>query len=150
MPPPRFAALSALCSQVLDEAKSSTGTWTLATHSQVDDALAQSPASDVELFMSEVIKRIISPESEQGERFKLSQLCTMARQKQYSNVDQVFIRYKNDLQATARTVPDSPLGHAAARLIESLFQERPARPPRTIQAKYGPYRKSPVNANQAA
>jgi hypothetical protein len=150
MSPPRFAGLSALISQVLDEAKSPTGTWTLATHSQVDDALLQSPASDVEHFMSEVIKRIISPESEQGERFKLSQLCTMARQKQYLNVEQVFIRYKNDLQATARAVPNSPLGHAAARLIESLFQERPQRPPQPIQAKYGPNRKFPAKTNHAA
>jgi hypothetical protein len=107
----------------LSEAKSPSGTWTLATHSRITDSLSQSPDSDIEFFMSAIIKRIISPESAEGERFKLAQLCTMARQKQFSHINQVFIRYKNDLINTATNGQTSPLGVAIAQLIQSLFTD---------------------------
>jgi hypothetical protein len=87
MPPRRSAVLSALCTEVLNEAKNTVGTWILAMHAKIDDIPSHGPASDVEVFVSAVSKRIISPKSEKGEYFKLPQLCTMARQKQYSNVD---------------------------------------------------------------
>jgi hypothetical protein len=116
--------MNILWPQVLAEAQNSAGTWSLATHTKLDSALSGGTESDVEAFMSAVIKRVISPSAEEGERFKLAQLCTMAREKQYGKVEQVFLRYKNDLVTTARSVSTTQLGNATAQLIRSLFTER--------------------------
>jgi hypothetical protein len=74
--------------------------------------------------MSEIINRILSQESLEVERFKLAQLCTTAKQKQYPHMSEILIRYKNDLLQTAEQIQTSPLGLAAAQLIWSLFEER--------------------------
>jgi hypothetical protein len=119
----KSATLATLCSDVLSEAKDSAGTWSLATHSRINDVLSPSSHSDVETFISAVIQQILSSESQDGERFKLAQLCTMAKQKQYGGINQIFIRYKHDLLTTAERIQTTPLGVAAARLLQSLFEE---------------------------
>jgi hypothetical protein len=118
----KTAVLGQLCTDVLAEAKNPAGTWTLATHKEIDEVLAASSESDVEVFMSTVIKNFLSPESGPREKFKLAQICTMVRQKRYGNVEQLLLRYESDLQNTARNVGSSQLGVAIAQLIDSLFR----------------------------
>jgi hypothetical protein len=119
----KSATLATLCSDVLSEATNSASAWSLATYSRINDVLPSSSHSDVKTFMSAVIQQILSSESRDGEHFKLAQLCTMAKQKQYGRINQIFIRYKNDLLMTAEKIQTTPLGVAAARLLQSLFEE---------------------------
>jgi hypothetical protein len=123
----RASAIGLLCKDVLSEAQLSAGTWSLMTYTRINDALSGANDRDIEYFISEIIKRILSPESLEGERFKLSQLCTMAKQKQYKGIDQILIRYKNDMLEKAEQMQDSPLSIAASQLLHSLFEEREPR-----------------------
>jgi hypothetical protein len=121
------SALNTLCADVLAEAQQPAGTWCLATHSRINESLRQSDGTGVEYFMSEIINRILSRESVEVERFKLAQLCTTAKRKEYPQIRQILIRYKNDLVQTANQIQSSPLGLAAAQLIWSLFEDREPR-----------------------
>jgi hypothetical protein len=126
----RAPVIGSLCMDVLSEAQRSAGTWSLATYTRIADSLAGANERDIEYFISEIIKRILSPESLDGERYKLSQLCTMAKQKQYSGLNQILIRYKNDMLEKAGQITDSPLGVAASHLLHSLYEDGEPRPQR--------------------
>jgi hypothetical protein len=79
--------LAILCTEVLSEAKDPAGTWSLATHSRINDAMSLSSNSDIETFMSAMTQEILCSDNRDGECFKLAQFCTMAKQKQYGGID---------------------------------------------------------------
>lgn len=110
-----------LCQDILSEAKSSTGTWCLATYSRVDDAVHFFQKQEVANFLNVVIARITSPDAVVGERFKLVQLCTMIRQKRGDDVKDVFASHRAELLGVKDSIQKEGLGTAVMKLINSLY-----------------------------
>jgi hypothetical protein len=54
--PPHSVLVVNLCSHALEEAKSSDGTWTLATHSKITCAMFLLNCEDLELFMTSIVQ----------------------------------------------------------------------------------------------
>jgi hypothetical protein len=121
----RAEQVSALSSDVLTEAKLSTGTWSLATYSRVTGTLAGLLPDDVRLFLTKIIEQLLASGTPTSERYKLAQICTMCRQKFYPVVAEVLMLYNSQIQALIETIGTDPLAPAVANLLRSLCEMPP-------------------------
>lgn len=114
-------SFSELCNDIMSEARKPSGTWSLATHRRLSDALALFTSEYVEKFVEIIISRMIDPDTAEGEIFKLTQLCTMMHQKRVPRIVQLWERYKDKLDLVKQRNKETSLGQTINRLISSLY-----------------------------
>jgi hypothetical protein len=120
---------AALAADVLVEARSGSGTWSLATHRRITEMISGFRPADFEVFLGPVLERLCAQEAPIDERFKLCQLCTMVHQKASSVTLEIFDRARTDLMEVLAQTESAPLGRPISRLVFSLF-EAPSAPNR--------------------
>jgi hypothetical protein len=62
-----------------------------------------------------------------GERFKLSQICTISHRQRNPSVDQFFGQHKKDLENVMETCKGDPLGVHVCKLLTSISNAASAR-----------------------
>jgi hypothetical protein len=112
-----------LCSDILTEASTSAGTWALATHGRVRDEITDFDPGDVELFITQVIDRLIQSETPSAERFKLAQILTMCRGRRTAAVDLVLRHHRTSVTELIESLTNDRLAPATRRLLQSLYVE---------------------------
>jgi hypothetical protein len=110
-----------LCTDLLQEAQTDSGTWLLATHNRLVDALSGMTPEIFESFLTRIIEALVSPTALGRERFKLAQICTLCRGKQCPRVGDILQHFKTELLA-ARAPLGDPLDEPIAKLLDSLFE----------------------------
>ena len=116
-----------LSADVLTEAKTATGAWSLATHTRLSQILLSLKPQDIEDFLTNIIERLISPDIEVTECFKLAQICTMCRKKDYARVGVVLANFKTAVLAVTERTSTAPLWPAIKRLLLSLYIDHDSR-----------------------
>lgn len=128
---PRYMHLTELLGEIMEEAKSNSGTWKLATHTKLRDAVEEFGADDANRFVDAIMKTILSEQSDLT-RFKLAQICTMLHCLKLPVFEGVFGNYETLLFLKYSSLEgDSELGRAAVRLLKSLFIDEVAKSRRT-------------------
>jgi hypothetical protein len=73
---PARLEFEAFLKDVVSEAGSDSGTWSLATCMRLRSLFPRLSPSDASLFIGEVVRIIVSPACKPLERYKLAQMCT--------------------------------------------------------------------------
>jgi hypothetical protein len=118
----------AFINDVLEESKSSTGTWSLATHNRLTAFISVSTADEIIFLIDAITKELISPDCGSSARFKLAQLCTTVR-RACPAIAPRFTEFQEELAAVAARTAD-PLDSAISKLLGSLFE--PVNPGRSV------------------
>lgn len=118
------------------EAKEQSGTWSLATHRRLSDALALFSGNEVEILIKMIIQRMSEEDASDREIFKLTQLCTMMHQKRLPRCTQMWEQNKDSLMKIKEKTKETPLGPAINRLVTSLYGITPVR--RTVHSPSPP------------
>jgi hypothetical protein len=125
-----FDSPVAFIHDVLEESRSPSGTWSLATHNRLASFLGESSPETIDSFVFEMTKQLTDPACPSVQRFKLAQLCTTVR-RICPRMSTVFEAFKGELMEVAARTAD-PIDPATAKLVHSLFAPlAPARPART-------------------
>jgi hypothetical protein len=114
--------VDALCSDLLEEAKTASGTWLLETHNRLVGALPLMSPDAFECFFTRVIKAMTAPSASGRERFKLAQICAMCRGKGAPHVTDILQRFKGDVLAAREPLGD-PLDEPIAKILDSLYAQ---------------------------
>jgi hypothetical protein len=78
---------------------------------------------DIEIFLTTIIERLICPDIAITECFKLAQICTMCRKRDYASVATVLATFKTAVLAVAERQSAEPLWPAIKRLLVSLYND---------------------------
>jgi hypothetical protein len=113
-----------LCNDVLDEARTTTGTWSLAMHSRIRDTIPSLREDEIERFIREIVFRLMQPDISTSERFKLAQLCTMCDAKGIPGINAVLREHKQQMIDSAEMAGDDPLKGAVLKLLGSLCRDK--------------------------
>jgi hypothetical protein len=116
-------AIDALCLELLEEAKTESGTWLLATHNRLIEMISHISAESFERFFVQIIKALILPTASGRERFKLAQICTLCRGKQCPRVNDLLLFYRKEILEATNPMGD-PLDEPIAKLLASLYQQQ--------------------------
>jgi hypothetical protein len=114
--------LDGLCSDLLAEAKTMTGTWLLATHNRVLDALPELRPDEFECFFIRIINAMTAPDAPGRERFKSAQIYTLYCSQQCPRVDDILVRFKTEIMAATASHGD-PLDQPIAKLFLAFYEQ---------------------------
>jgi hypothetical protein len=117
----RSSVTPSFISDVLNEAKDPSGTWSLATHGRVREAILRLSVPDIEHFLTHVLDRLIMPDLTMRERLKLAQLCKMCYHACTGKVNTIFKKYQEQLLEMASEHSTDSLGPAVSKLVKSLY-----------------------------
>ena len=97
------------------------GTWTYGFISSTHSSIKQLKPKDFEKFISELFKFVMDPNTQNLQRFKISQmLSTIKFQNIHQNIH-CYIDHKTDVTKFATTLDSSPLAQATKKLLLSMF-----------------------------
>ena len=117
------AELSALIAQVLDEARSGSGTWSLRTYADLRKVI-EGFSDDMAREFADSVVTAIFDEDTPTTRYKLAQMCTILRSLKPPMFEQVFQQYQADLETKYKEIEEADdIGHSTVKLLKSLFQE---------------------------
>jgi hypothetical protein len=115
--------LDALSADVLLEAQNGSGTWSLATHQRMLEVVR---TIDGVSFLTKVVGRLCDPEATMGERFKLSQICTISQKQQQPAIEHFFREHNEQLTTLMELCKTDPLGMHVCKLLASVLAEKRA------------------------
>ena len=113
---------------IIDEARSETGTWKLATINEIRKIIFSLSDSEIETFLTPIIELIIKQDDGNDQiqvsqrcRYKLAQLCSLLHNYKIPHIDTFLKSYADKFDIVSKNVQaDLPLGNATAKLLMSL------------------------------
>jgi hypothetical protein len=108
---------------IIEEANGSSGTWSLATYTQMRERAAHMSLTDSTYFVGRVASAILCPDTPPLARYKLAQFCTVLRGMQNTPFASLFPAFQMQLTAMFPNFEASDrIGEPTVRLLASLFQ----------------------------
>ena len=107
--------------QLLEEARSSSGTWSLKTYASIRTSVERFDLESIVQFADSIVEALLT-ETKPTTRYKLAQMCTILRSLR-TPLEGVFQKHQQRIEAHYKEIEEADLGHSTVKLLKSLFQE---------------------------
>lgn len=117
------AELTTLIIQVISEAKSGSGTWSLQTYADLRKVIDGFDAPLAHELVEAIMEGLFS-EDKPTTRYKLAQMCTILRSLKPQIFEPIFAEFRPKIESKYKEIEEADdIGHSTVKLLKSLFQE---------------------------
>ncbi|OHS97310.1 hypothetical protein TRFO_36501 [Tritrichomonas foetus] len=119
------ATLQSFTDSILKEAESSSGTWSLATYSQIKEKVLSFDSCESQFFFDTILERLIDTNTETHVRYKLSQLCCIIHSMNVPSIEEYFKSSQQTILKISEIQSDNkkPLYIASNKLLKSIYED---------------------------
>jgi hypothetical protein len=115
---------AAFTDQLIAEAESTTGTWTLATYHKLQNAVREFPLAACDSFLQRTLELLGADMTRLVTCYKLAQICSAIHTLRVPDFDRLFIAFEERASKTYERIAGAGyLGRPTVQLLQSLARQ---------------------------
>ena len=117
-------------SELINEANSTNGTWSLATITKVQSSVQRFSNNDARYIFEKLMAELTDEGNnrEPVTKYKIAQMFALLKSKQMCSLSDLVAEHKTEIMQVVAKTKSGPLGSAISQLLSSLYMATPPKP----------------------